>query len=165
MTNPPSSPIWNPRIPRINDNNLLLLYSSMISMNLRERHQYLISDSILNKWGWPDSTQPSSNLSDANTPLWWTKFRVHKIDLWGKLPSMLIPRLPALIQKTWHSPTMYSTVELSAKTFNCLWLDWTKKNIFVNEQMITTIYLLYKLSLPITAFQMFFLLGNLNYCK
>ena len=40
---------------------------------LRERHQYLKSGSIPNKWGCPDSPQPRSNLVYADTPHWTAK--------------------------------------------------------------------------------------------
>ena len=36
-------------------------------------NQYCKSDSVINKWGWPDSSQPSHNQIDANTPLWSAK--------------------------------------------------------------------------------------------
>ena len=40
---------------------------------MRERHQYLKSGSIHNKWGWPDSPQTGSNLVYADTQLWSAK--------------------------------------------------------------------------------------------
>ena len=50
------------------------LWFQLLTRNsLRETNQCLKSSSIINKWWWPDSPQPSSNLSNAKTPLWLAK--------------------------------------------------------------------------------------------